>query len=95
MKKGYVYILKSLKNSRFYVGSTDDVDRRFEEHNSGKGIYTSESRPWELVFQQEFKTLSLARQMEVRLKKLKNREVVEKIINKGKMFLSGKGTINW
>ncbi len=31
----FVYILKSLKDNDFYVGSTNDVHRRLTEHNSG------------------------------------------------------------
>jgi putative endonuclease len=95
MKLGYVYILRSQKNNRFYIGSTDNIDKRLKEHNLGKSKYTSESGPWKIVFQQEFGTLKLARQVEIKLKKLKNKNVLEKIINKGKIFLSCKMSINW
>ncbi len=45
MKK--VYILNSeLKAERFYVGVTDDIDRRLAEHNSGKLPNTARYRPW-------------------------------------------------
>ncbi len=32
----YVYILRSLKDKNLYIGSTDNIRRRFTEHNSGK-----------------------------------------------------------
>ena len=32
----YVYILKSSKDKNLYIGSTDNIRRRFTEHNSGK-----------------------------------------------------------
>ena len=32
----FVYILKSLKDKNLYVGSTNDIERRLAEHNSGK-----------------------------------------------------------
>lgn len=31
----YVYLLKSLKDLKLYIGYTKDVDARFEKHNSG------------------------------------------------------------
>lgn len=92
---GFVYILKSLRNGRYYIGSTNNLERRIVEHESGKSTYTSESAPWELVFRQEFETLVLARSYEFKLKKLKNRKVLEQIISSGRIFLSVKGTINW
>lgn len=32
----YVYIIKSIKDNKFYTGITDNIDRRIEEHNRGK-----------------------------------------------------------
>ena len=43
-----VYIIKSVKNSRYYIGSTIDIDRRLKEHNSGKVFSTKGNIPWEL-----------------------------------------------
>jgi hypothetical protein len=48
--KGYIYILQSLKNQRFYIGSTNDLERRVVEHNKSikiiknKGEYLSFSQ---------------------------------------------------
>jgi predicted GIY-YIG superfamily endonuclease len=40
----YVYLLVSRKDRQArYIGSTDDVDRRVKEHNSGKGENTRRS----------------------------------------------------
>jgi putative endonuclease len=47
----YVYILRSLKNKRFYTGYTDNIIRRVIEHNSKKGgKYTSINAPYKLIF---------------------------------------------
>jgi putative endonuclease len=47
----YVYILRSQKIGRLYVGHTNNLERRFAEHNSGNGgKYTSRNRPWLLVY---------------------------------------------
>ncbi|MBI4414986.1 MAG: GIY-YIG nuclease family protein [Candidatus Kerfeldbacteria bacterium] len=51
----YVYVLRSLKNGTLYVGRTDDVSRRLQEHNAGKGgFYTSQNRPYELMYFEMF-----------------------------------------
>ncbi|NPV12215.1 MAG: GIY-YIG nuclease family protein [Ignavibacteria bacterium] len=34
-EKFYVYILHSLKTNRYYVGQTNDLERRLMYHNSG------------------------------------------------------------
>ena len=79
--KGYLYILRSLKNARFYIGSTNDVGRRIIEHNRGKSRYTRFAGPFELVYQKEYTTLSEARQAEYQLKRQKSRLVIEKLIS--------------
>ena len=45
-----VYILFSHKLKRFYVGTTDDVNKRFSEHNSGRypDAFSSRGIPWVL-----------------------------------------------
>ena len=49
----HVYILRSLRNGKRYVGHTDDLDRRFAEHNSARGgKFSRLNAPWELVHQE-------------------------------------------
>jgi putative endonuclease len=51
----YVYILKSLKTDKLYIGHTDDLVRRLEEHNTGRGgRYTRQNGPWMLVNSSSF-----------------------------------------
>jgi putative endonuclease len=38
-----VYILKSLKDNKLYIGRTNNFDRRFKEHNSGQ-VQSTKSR---------------------------------------------------
>jgi len=45
----YVYILESISfPETFYVGSTDDLKKRFQEHNQKGGKYTDKFKPWKL-----------------------------------------------
>ncbi len=46
----YVYILQSLKDKKRYIGYTNDLKRRLEEHNSGKNISTKHRTPLKLVY---------------------------------------------
>jgi len=80
MKEGFLYILQSEKNGRYYIGSTDDIARRLGEHNRGHTKSTANLVPWKLVFCQKYQSVVVARQMELRLKKFKNREIIKRII---------------
>jgi len=46
----YVYLLRSLSSPQEnYVGSTQNLPRRLEEHNAGKSPHTSKFVPWKCV----------------------------------------------
>ncbi len=45
----YVYLLMSEKSGEFYLGWTTDLERRLDEHNSGKSHYTKSRGPWKLL----------------------------------------------
>lgn len=46
----YVYILKSLNDGKMYIGCTDDLNRRFREHNQGKSFSTKTRGPFEIIY---------------------------------------------
>ena len=75
-----VYILKSEKNGRYYIGSTNNLDRRLAEHKFGKTKSLKHLRPLTLVFMKEYENLGVARVVERKLKKLKNRNIIEQVI---------------
>ena len=75
-----VYILQSLRNGRYYTGSTDDMDRRFVQHDSGKVLATQGIRPLEVRVFIPCQDLVEARKFEYRLKRYKSRVVLEKVI---------------
>jgi putative endonuclease len=64
----YVYVLKSEKDSKLYIGHTDNLDRRLSEHNSGKVRSTSARKPFILIRTEKFPTRSEARWRERHLK---------------------------
>ena len=46
----YTYILQSLKDKNFYVGYTNNIQRRLEEHNLGEVVSTKKRIPLKLVY---------------------------------------------
>ena len=78
----YVYILKSLKNGRFYTGSTNNLERRMHEHNVGQTKYTSKAGPFELVYKEPYNTSLGAKRREKFLKRGKGRELLKSILDR-------------
>ena len=78
----YLYILKTIKNS-YYIGSTDSIERRFSEHCDGKVKSTKDKLPVTLVFSEYHFTKSEAQKKEYRIKRWKNKKLVEKLIIQG------------
>ena len=46
----YVYVLKSEKNEKWYTGSTNNLRKRFKEHNDGRSGWTRKGIPWQLIY---------------------------------------------
>jgi len=62
MPKSFVYILKSLKDEKHYIGHIVDLNKRLKRHNSGDNISTKYRRRLRLVYCEE--TLSIAKAIE-------------------------------
>jgi putative endonuclease len=46
----YVYVLQSGKDGNFYTGWTNDLRKRFAEHQNGKVYSTKQRLPMKLVY---------------------------------------------
>jgi len=77
MKTYYVYILKC-SDDLLYTGITNDISRRFNEHEKGlnKNCFTFKRRPLELIFSQDFNNVEQAIYFE---KKIKNWSAQKKL----------------
>jgi len=65
-----VYVIQN-EERRYYIGLTDDVIRRLDDHNSGVSVWTSHRGPWQLRWTSEAMSLGEARKLENFLKKQK------------------------
>ncbi|MBM3231509.1 GIY-YIG nuclease family protein [Candidatus Peregrinibacteria bacterium] len=69
MKRTGVYILKG---SRYYVGSTSDLEHRLKQHAMGHTYTTKRIGSWTLACFIECKTMDEARKLEGKIKRSKN-----------------------
>lgn len=76
------YILEC-SDKTYYVGSTNDFERRLLEHNGGLSKYTRKKLPLKLVFKREFTNLKEARKFEYFIKKQRNKKFYQKLIKGG------------
>ena len=67
--KYYTYIIGSLKDGSYYIGSCDDLDCRISKHNDGQSKYTGAKTPWQLSYFEVFETRSEAIKREYGVKK--------------------------
>ena len=76
-----VYVLRSLKTGKKYVGSTSwHPTERLVEHNAGKVPWTRTHRPLEIIYTEDFISIELARKREQFFKTGKGRFVLESLL---------------
>ena len=78
--KGYIYILFSDKDYKTYLGSTNDIHRRIEDHFLGKVSATKYRRPLRLIYNEEHGNLVEARKRERYLKSHAGRNKLKEIL---------------
>jgi Predicted endonuclease containing a URI domain len=70
----YTYILRC-KDGTLYTGWTNNLKKRINAHNLGKGAkYTKSRRPVKLVYCEEFSTREEAMKREYAIKRMKKKE---------------------
>ena len=76
----YVYILKSLKDHKYYIGSTADVAARLRFHNAALQRSTRHRIPFILILDEIFPDKASALKRENQIKNYKGGEAFKKII---------------
>jgi len=60
----FLYILKSLKDSKLYIGTTNNLHRRLKQHNNGQSKSTKYRRPFVLIYQEIYPSKNQAMKRE-------------------------------
>ena len=77
----YVYIWKSLKDNKQYIGSTNNLDRRILSHNNGQVESTKHRRPFVLFGYQVCDTIQESARLEKSYKR--SHGFLERAIKRG------------
>lgn len=86
MDSYYVYILLCADKT-FYIGTSNNVEKRVKTHNAGKGAkYTKARRPVQLLYTEKLTDKSTALKREIELKKYSRSKKEKLLLNAG---------INW
>jgi len=65
-----IYVLRNPKG-QLYIGISENVSNRLQQHNQGASKWTSRRGPWDLIWTSASMPLSEARKFEIRLKRQK------------------------
>ena len=76
----WLYIIQSKSSGRFYVGHTNDLERRVAEHNEGQTKSTRGRGPWLLVLSEPFDTKEAAFARERQIKSWKSHRSIAELI---------------
>lgn len=79
---GIVYILQD-DNGRYYVGSTSDLSRRLNQREQKHTWTTQRFKNPKLVLSQSYPSLQEARKIELKIKKMKRKDYIDKMVLDG------------
>ncbi len=80
MTEYFVYILKSLKDGRYYIGSTGNVEDRLKFHNSGLQRSTRHRVPFVVVYVEVKASKAEALKREKQIKSYKGGVAFKKLV---------------
>ncbi len=80
----FVYALSSINRRYIYVGLTSNLERRIEEHNSGKNKTTKPYKPFRLIYSEKCADRPTARKREKYLKSGIGKEFLKSLLNDNK-----------
>ena len=76
----YVYIIQSLKDGKYYIGSSSNVVERLKYHNVGLQRSTRNRTPFILVYSEEVENKEAALIREKQIKSYKGGEGFKKLL---------------
>jgi putative endonuclease len=88
----FVYILFSIPSGKTYVGFTNNVERRLQEHNVTESSgFTLRYRPWTLIRKEEYATKQEAMAREQFLKTGRGRDEIKNYVS---YFIDNSGAVS-
>jgi len=78
LKFYYVYVLESENVNELYIGYSDNLKKRFKEHNQGKNRSTRPYRPWKLIYYEACLNKKDAERREKYFKKTQGRRLLKR-----------------
>tara|TARA_B100000927_G_scaffold95563_1_gene77113 strand:- start:159 stop:419 length:261 start_codon:yes stop_codon:yes gene_type:complete len=80
----YVYLIKTINGylNKSYVGYTNNLQKRLNNHNSNLGAKSTKGYKWEIVYTRRFYSKNKALSFEYKLKKDRNER--QKLLNEYK-----------
>ena len=80
MKKFIIYVLYSDSYKQLYIGHTNNLKRRFEQHNKGRVNSTKPYRPYRIIYHEETNSKAEAVKREKELKLTEGRRFLKQFI---------------
>ena len=77
----YVYIIQSTTSGKYYIGSTNNIDKRLKEHNKNITRSTKYKGPWKLIHKEEFPFKQDALSREKQIKSYKSGRAFKELIS--------------
>lgn len=78
-----VYILRNKQSGRHYIGSTNNLIRRLDEHNRGQTFSTRYGKnSWELIYSEEYESDFEAKKRERQIKSFKGGEAFKRLVRR-------------
>ncbi len=79
----HTYVLHSPTCNQIYIGHTNSLKLRFQQHNNGLSKSTKRYIPWKLLFYEKFETRAEAMKRERELKSHKGRDFIRQLLLNG------------
>jgi putative endonuclease len=81
----WVYIIHNPITDRYYIGYSEDPDKRLAQHNEGINKSTKSGAPdWEIIYKEDFPTRSEALRREKSIKARKSKKFIESLVTSKK-----------
>lgn len=78
----YVYIIRSIRYGKYYIGSTRDIKKRLIHHNQDSNQSTKKYRPYKLLYFEKYDTNKQALIRERKIKSYKGGKAFKLLIDK-------------